>query len=191
MKKTTYIFLIFFLSIAALSAQEKNFKGTVLDETGLPLPNATVTIVGTKKGASTDFDGIFFITVKESDVLSISYLGYKTKQVPVAGKNNVNISLEPDAAAAALDEIVIVSFGKQKKKNIISSVTTIKPSELKVASSNLTTALAGRVSGLIGFQRGGEPGQDNASFFVRGVTSFGANNSPLILIDGVYNVSKK
>ena len=185
MKKTTCIILIFFLSIVAISAQEKNFKGTVLDETGLPLPNATVTIVGTKKGAATDFDGIFFITVKESDVLSVSYLGYKTKQVPVAGKNNVNISLEADASAAALDEIVIVSFGKQKKKNVISSVTTIKPSELKVASSNLTTALAGRVSGLIGFQRGGEPGQDNASFFVRGVTSFGANNSPLILIDGV------
>jgi TonB-linked SusC/RagA family outer membrane protein len=185
MKKTIYIFLIFFLNIVVLSAQEKNFKGTILDETGVPLPNATVTIVGTKKGASTDFDGIFFITVKESDVLSVSYLGYKTKKVPVAGKNNINISLEPDAAAAALDEIVIVSFGKQKKKNVISSVTTIKPSELKVPSSNLTTALAGRVSGLIGFQNGGEPGQDNANFFVRGVTSFGANNSPLILIDGV------
>ncbi|MFT4534624.1 MAG: TonB-linked SusC/RagA family outer membrane protein [Saprospiraceae bacterium] len=183
MKKNIYIYLFFLLNVAVLSAQEKKFTGTVVDEIGITLPGATVAIIGSEAGTATDIDGVFSIAVKESDVITVSFIGYKTKEIPVAGKNNITISLELDAST--LDEVVIVSFGKQKKRNVISSVTTIKPSELKVPSSNLTTALAGRVSGLIGFQRGGEPGQDNADFFVRGITSFGANNSPLILIDGV------
>jgi len=82
-----------------------------------------------------------------------------------------------------LDEVQVVAFGKQKKESVIGSISTVKPGELKVPSSNLTTALAGRVSGIISYQRSGEPGQDNAQFFIRGVTTFGYKKDPLILID--------
>ncbi len=88
--------------------------------------------------------------------------------------------------AEKLDDVVInVAFGKQKKKSVVSSITTVRPGDLRVASSNLTTALAGRIAGIIAYQRSGEPGRDNAEFFVRGVTTFGYGSSPLILIDGV------
>src|SRR5690606_30707003 len=85
----------------------------------------------------------------------------------------------------ALDEVTVVAFGQQKKESVVASITTVKPSDLKVPSSNLTTALAGRVAGLIAFQQSGEPGADNADFFIRGVTSFGYSNRPLLLVDGV------
>lgn len=87
--------------------------------------------------------------------------------------------------AELLDEVQIVAFGKQKKESVISSITTVKPGELKVPASNLTTALAGRMSGLISYQRSGEPGRDDADFFIRGVTSFGYSARPLILLDGL------
>ena len=86
-----------------------------------------------------------------------------------------------------LDEVTVVAFAKQKKESVVASITTVKPAELRVPSSNLTTALAGRVAGLISFQPSGEPGQDNANFFIRGITTFGADakKDPLILIDGI------
>lgn len=87
--------------------------------------------------------------------------------------------------AQALDEVTVVAFGKQKKESLTSSITTVKPAELKVPASNLTTALAGSVAGMIAYQRSGEPGADNADFFVRGITTFGTNTNPLILIDGI------
>ena len=111
-------------------------------------------------------------------------MGFTDQEIVVGTNKVINVQLEP--TADALDEVVIVSFGTQKKQSVVSSITTIKPSELKIPSSNLTTALAGRVSGLISYQRSGEPGQNNAEFFIRGITSFGAGGSnPLILIDGI------
>ncbi len=83
-----------------------------------------------------------------------------------------------------LDEVTITAFATQKKESVVSSIETINPKELRVPSSNLTTALAGRLAGVISYQRSGEPGNDNAQFFVRGVTTFGYASSPLILLDG-------
>ena len=83
-----------------------------------------------------------------------------------------------------LSEVTVVAFGKQKKESVIGSITTVKPGDLKIPSSNLTTALAGNMAGVIAYQRSGEPGRDNADFFVRGITTFGTNTNPLILIDG-------
>ena len=84
-----------------------------------------------------------------------------------------------------LEEAVAVAFGTQKKESVIGAVTSIKPSQLKSPTSNLTTTLAGNVAGVISYQRTGEPGADDASFFIRGITTFGANTSPLILIDNI------
>ncbi|UMB60285.1 TonB-dependent receptor [Lutibacter sp. A80] len=183
MKKLITCFFIFMFGIIHAQAQEKTITGTVFDETGGPLPGASITIKGSTKGVSTDFDGNFSISAKDTDILVVSFMGYTNKEVTVGVNETFKITLEPDQNV--LDEVVLVSFGAQKKKSVVSSITTVKPAELKVSSSNLTTALAGKVSGLIAYQRGGEPGKDNAEFFIRGVTTFGYASSPLILIDGV------
>lgn len=109
----------------------------------------------------------------------------ESQTITVGNQNDITIKLKEKADL--LDEITVVAFAKQRKESVIASVSTIKPSDLKVPSSNLTTSFAGRIAGLISYQRTGEPGQDNADFFIRGVTTFGKSSraNPLILIDGV------
>lgn len=170
--------------VQAVAQQKKNFKGTVVSDSGETLPGAAVRVVGSTRGVTTDLDGSFTIEVSENDKLEISYLGMVTQTIDVRGKNNQVITLK--SQQSELDEVTVVAFAKQKKESVIASVSTIRPSELKVPSSNLTTALAGRLAGVIAYQRSGEPGQDNADFFVRGVTTFGTGKAnPLILIDGI------
>lgn len=160
----------------------KTVKGVIIDDTGMSLPGATVQIKGTTTGVITDADGKFSgLTVKDGDILEVAFIGMETKFVPVKGKTDFTIPLSPKVSE--LDEVTVVAFGKQKKESVISSITSVKPSDLKVPSSNLTTALAGRISGLIAYQRSGEPGKDNAEFFVRGVTTFGYKKDPLVLLD--------
>lgn len=159
------------------------FKGKVIDETGEGLPGATILIVGTPKGVTTDVDGTFSIDVEKGAKLEISYIGMQPQQIVVSNNKTIVIQLEPKTDE--LDEVTVVAFSKQKKESVLASVSTIKPAELKVPSSNLTTALAGRIAGVISYQRSGEPGADNADFFVRGVTTFGYKKDPLILIDGI------
>ncbi|MBJ6367458.1 TonB-dependent receptor [Snuella sp. CAU 1569] len=164
--------------------------GTVVDEQGVPLPGVSVLEKGTQNGVSTDFDGNYTLTVRGANsVLVFSYVGYVTKEEVVGTKTAINVKMAVDQDE--LDEVMVVAFAKQKKSSVLASITTIQPSELKVPSSNLTTALAGRMAGIISYQRSGEPGQDNASFFIRGVTSFGYKVDPLILIDGVESTTNE
>jgi TonB-linked SusC/RagA family outer membrane protein len=158
-------------------------KGKVTDKKGAPLPGATVTIVGTTRGVITDNDGTFSLEAKPTDKLVFTFIGMESQIIEVGGKSEINISLAEKSEE--LNDVTVVAFSKQKKESVIASIETVNPSELKIPSSNLTTALAGRMSGIISYQRSGEPGQDNAQFFVRGVTSFGEHNNPLILIDGI------
>lgn len=158
-------------------------KGVIVDETNALVIGATVQVQGTTRGEISDVVGRFTISALPSDKLIVSYLGYKTEIIPVNDNREFNIKLTRQANE--LEEIAVVAFAKQKKESVLASISTVKPSELKVPSSNLTTALAGRVAGLISYQRSGEPGQDDASFFVRGVTSLTYASGPLILIDGV------
>lgn len=172
--------------IVVHSQQNGKVTGKILDTGGDPLPGATVQIKGSGKGVIADMDGNFiFDGLKTNDVLVISYLGMKTKELTYKGERVLNIILE--AKTDELEEVTVVAFAKQKKESVVSAITTIKPAELKVPSSNLTTAFAGRVAGLISYQTSGEPGKDNASFFIRGITTFGADakKDPLILIDGI------
>jgi TonB-linked SusC/RagA family outer membrane protein len=112
----------------------------------------------------------------------MSYIGYETLQVKVGNQTYISVKLEPKRNE--LDEVTVVAFGKQKKESVISSIQTVNVKELRVPSSNLTTAFAGKIPGIISYQTSGEPGNDNAQFFVRGVTTFGYKADPLILIDG-------
>lgn len=176
--------LALILSTVAAVAQTKTVKGVIYEEeTGEPMPGATVSVEGSTRGVMTDLDGSFELTgVKPTDKLKFECLG---KETQVLQGTMTNFVVKLKNAANELDEVTVVAFGKQRKESVIGSISTVDVKTLKVPSSNLTTALAGNVAGVIAYQRTGEPGQDNADFFVRGITTFGANTSPLILIDNI------
>lgn len=156
--------------------------GTVRDNIDV-LPGASILLKGTNIGTVTDLNGKFVIDVPSGNsILIISSVGFTKQEITVGDKKVINVTLVSDNK---LEEVVVVAFGTQKKSSMVGSVTSINPSELKVPSSNLTSALAGRAPGVIAYQRSGEPGQDNAEFFIRGVTTFGYKKDPLILIDGI------
>ncbi|MBZ4190346.1 TonB-dependent receptor [Niabella beijingensis] len=160
-------------------------SGTVQDRTGSPLSNVSVSIRGSQTGTTTNNKGEFRLQVSRYDSLDFSYVGYKDLSIFISDIKPLTIIM--DAEAGSLNEVSVVAYSRQKKASVLGSITTIKPEELRVPSSNLTTAFAGRVAGMISYQRSGEPGRDNASFFIRGITTFGAEakKDPLILIDGI------
>lgn len=163
----------------------KEVRGQVSDSTGAAMPGVTIIVKGSPSiGTTTDINGKYILEVPDNTlVLVYSMIGFAPKEVPLNGRSVINVELLP--ANNQLGETVVVAFGKQKKESVVGSITTINPSELKVPSSNLTTALAGRIAGVIAYQRSGEPGMDNAEFFIRGATTFGYKKDPLILIDGI------
>jgi TonB-linked SusC/RagA family outer membrane protein len=178
------ILCVTFLNVD-LYAQNLNIKGKVIDSEGNALPGAAVRVQGTTVGATTDDEGDYVLNnVPQGSVLEFILVGFVSQTIKVAGaKTTINAIMEE--ASQSLDEVTVVAFGTQKKESVVASITTINPAELKVPSSNLTTALAGNMAGIIAYQRSGEPGRDNADFFVRGITTFGNNTNPLILIDGI------
>lgn len=160
--------------------------GTVTDTSKQALPGVSV-IAENKKGigTTTDLNGKFVLDVEPGAVLLFSFVGFTQQRVTLTeGQKTVNIVLKE--STSQMQEVVITAFSqKQRREAIVGSVTSVRPSDLKVPASNLTTALAGQIAGVIGYQRSGQPGQDNASFFIRGVTTFGYKRDPLILIDNV------
>lgn len=158
--------------------------GRVMDKaTGDPLPGSSIIVEGTTRGVTADLDGSYTIEVAGTDKLLVSFLGYESQVVAVNNRTSILLLLEEKGGL--LDEVTVVAFGKQKRESVIGSISTVSPGQLKVPSSNLTTSLAGRVAGVISYQRSGEPGADNAEFFIRGVTTFGYKVDPLILIDNI------
>ncbi|WP_372651392.1 SusC/RagA family TonB-linked outer membrane protein [Draconibacterium sp.] len=162
--------------------QQKVVSGVVTEVDGLPIPGVSIMVLGTSRGTVTNVNGEFNIRVSVSDTIQFSFVGKKPELVVIKDQNVVNVTLYDDETE--LEEVQVVAFGKQKKESVISSIETVRPAELKQPSSNLTTALAGKIPGIISYQTSGEPGADNAQFFVRGVTTFGYKTNPLILIDG-------
>lgn len=163
--------------------EDITIKGVVRDKDGI-LPGVSVVLKNNPKvGTTTNDKGFYTMKAPANGTLIFTMVGYKPMEVRIAGESTINAVMEP--VSNQLNEVAIVAFGTQKKSSMVSSIETINPKELKVASSNLTTALAGKLAGVIAYQRSGEPGQDNASFFIRGVTTFGYKKDPLILIDGI------
>ena len=174
------------VDIAEFEQQQGNIivRGIVADEQGQPLPGVTITIYGSTRGVITDIDGNYSIEAKPVDQLVYSFVGLERQVIKIDNRRVINVELKEKVDE--LDEVTVVAFAKQKKESVISSISTVNPSALKIPSSNLTTALAGRISGIIAYQRSGEPGLDNSEFFVRGITTFGSGKKdPLILIDNV------
>jgi len=174
------------VDIAEFEQQQGNIivRGIVADEQGQPLPGVTITIYGSTRGVITDIDGNYSIEAKPVDQLVYSFVGLERQVIKIDNRRVINVELKEKVDE--LDEVTVVAFAKQKKESVISSISTVNPSALKIPSSNRTTALAGRISGIIAYQRSGEPGLDNSEFFVRGITTFGSGKKdPLILIDNV------
>lgn len=158
--------------------QQKKITGVVNDELGEPIAGANVVEKGTTNGTITNMNGSFSLDIPENSILLVSYIGYSSKEVPVGSKTSLNIKLSEDTEQ--LDEVVVVGYGVQRKSSVTGSIAAIKGSEIsKVAASNVGSTLAGRLPGLIAYNRGGEPGSDNATLNIRG---FG---SPLVIVDGV------
>jgi TonB-linked SusC/RagA family outer membrane protein len=192
-KNFTYIVLKIFscclcllLLVCSVSAQT-TFKvsGKVVDSKGLSLPGVTVAVKNTSTGVSTDTLGNFSINAPNpSAILVFSMIGFAKQEVEVRMRHVINITLPDDQNA--LKEVVVVAYGEQKKESLVSAITSVRIKDIKGPTSNLTTMLAGRISGVVAYQRSGEPGADNAQFFIRGITSFGSGKiDPLILIDGM------
>jgi len=174
-----------FAQAPAQSPPTITITGTVVDSTGKIIEGASV-IAQTKKkgGTASDANGRFIIDVPEGTLLTISYVGYLDQKFTASSDHrSLTVILQ---LAPAGETVIVTAYGqKQRKEAVVGSVSSINPDQLKIPASNLTNALAGQVAGVISFQRAGQPGRDNAQFFIRGVTTFGYSASPLILIDNV------
>ncbi|UYQ94337.1 TonB-dependent receptor [Chitinophaga horti] len=175
------------------SAQQKiEVKGVVTDSTG-GVPEVNIAVMGQTTRFTTDAQGRFSLTANRDATLQFSMIGFvsrvvrlSTQKPDAAGNYFLDIRLLPDQKD--LNEVTIVGFGTQKKASMVSAVATVNVKDLKGPTGNLTNTLAGKVPGLISFQRSGEPGlgTDNSNFFIRGLSTFGTGKQdPLILIDGV------
>ena len=167
---------------AQLFAQNLTVEGTVKDETGEPLIGVTVIVQGTGTGAVTDFDGHFVIpSVKQGAKLEISYVGYVSQVLTARGR--MNIVMKPDLKA--LDEVVVIAYGQQKKVTITGAVSAVGGDELlKAPVANVSNALQGKLPGISVVQASGMPGDDEPVIRVRGIGSLNSAE-PLVLVDGV------
>jgi TonB-linked SusC/RagA family outer membrane protein len=172
------------VSIQPQSEVEKTIRGKVTEETGGGLPGVSVVVKGTQQGTVSDAQGQYQISVvDENTTLIFSFVGYVSQEIVVGNKNSIDISLRADEKA--LEEVVVVGYGTQKRSNLTGSVTTTKGEAIvKSPAINLGQSLAGRLPGVVVNNRSGEPGSDGVSINIRGRSTTG-NNDPLILIDGI------
>jgi TonB-linked SusC/RagA family outer membrane protein len=175
--------IVFSFLFTAGFAQVKSVSGVVKNaDDGSLLSGVTVSTMKRATPVLTDKNGEFRISAALGDTLVFSYVGKKPRTEIVGDKNILEILLYTEANP--MDEVTVVAFGKQKKASVVGAITTVNTKDLRIPASNLTSSFAGRLPGVISYQQSGEPGRDNAQFFVRGVTTFGYQASPLILIDG-------
>jgi len=160
---------------------QDNISGTITDENNQPLPGASIVEKGTTNGVQSDFDGKFSITVGDNAILVVSYIGFKTNEIPVNGQSVISVSMQEDAAG--LDEVVVVGYGTMESREVSSAITTVQSDRLNPTGTNFTQGLQGVVAGLSVMQTTGQPGggmdvkiRDNPSFASSGV---------LYVVDGV------
>lgn len=178
------VLILHFLLLLSLGNFAQNtIKGTVSDPNGDVLPGASLTVKGTTRGVTTDFDGAFTLVAAVGETIEVSYLGYETASFKVDAKKTYKIVLKE--SAAQLDEIVVVGYGTQKKVNVTGSVQTVTfKDEVNQPVTNSGQLMYGRFSGVQLNQGSGSPGADGSSIQIRGIGTFGAT-TPLIVIDNI------
>ena len=181
--KPGILLLLWSMSIM-VNAQQLTVEGTVLDaQSGETIPGATVLIKGTRQGTVTDMDGAFTLGVDASDILRISYIGYKTVELPVEGRTELTIELEPDVIS--FDEVVVIGYGQQRKGDLTGSVSNVNSKDFKKGIISTPEQLInGKVSGVQIMSNSGSP-TAGSSIRIRGGASLNASNDPLIVLDGV------
>lgn len=180
----TFLMLVLILIGTSVFAQTKQVTGVVKDATGETVIGASVVEKGTTNGVITDFDGVFKLTVSENAVLQISYIGYQTQEVKVAGKTTLDITLREDTEM--LEEVVVVGYGAQKKESVIGAISQVTSKDLlSTPSANISQAISGKITGVITSQTSGAPGADDAQIYIRGRATFAGDAQPLVLVDGV------
>lgn len=189
MKK--FLLLLLVLSVGfqgALLAQTRTVTGKVTGaDDGLGIPRVNVTVKGTSRGVPSNLDGEYSIEVSPNETLVFSFVGYITKEVPVGNQTTINVTLEPDFAE--LEEVVVVGYGSQDKKEITSSVVALDEEEFNKGNVNdPTQLLQGKVPGLSIYNKGGNP-NSSSTIRLRGISTVGANQEPLVVIDGVIGAS--
>ena len=170
---------------AAATNAKRTVTGTVVDAVdGEPLPGATVSVIGDKSAiTATDIDGNFSITVPNNkSLLLVTYVGYKEAKVPVDDLGYIKVEMKGDDKT--LDEVVVVGAGVQKRVSVTGAITSVKGDDLRMPSTALTNALAGKIAGVVAVTNSGEPGS-GAEFYIRGIGTFGGKATPLILLDDV------
>ena len=168
--------------IESITQQQVKVTGTVLDETGEPIIGANVIVKGTTRGIITDLDGAFSLDVAPNEILQISYIGYLPQEITLNGRTSLTIQLKEDTQA--LEEVVVVGYGVQKKSVVTAAISSVKSEDLgKVTPTRLENVLKGQVSGVQISSHSGQPGSD-ASVSIRGIGTIN-DASPLYIIDGM------
>ncbi|MDD4698067.1 MAG: TonB-dependent receptor [Fermentimonas sp.] len=186
MRKYIILFALLLGISLNLQAQETvTVKGKVIDAEGIPMVGVNISVIDAPGlGTITDLDGDYQLKMKRYQRLAFTYLGYETVEVLIKDEFDINVTMK-EAEASVLDEVVVTGLGTQKKITVTGAVTNVKVDELKhYSSSNLSNALAGNVPGIMAMQTSGQPGKNTSEFWVRGISTFGASNSALILVDG-------
>ena len=166
-------------------------QGTVISSAdNKPITGVSVYVEGTTIGATSDANGNYTLKIPAGTrQVTFAFLGYDTRKIDVADIELFKL-VTLFEASNVMDDVVVVAFGTQKKESLVGAVQVVRPSTLKVTSSNLSTSFAGKIAGVISTQSSGEPGADGANFWIRGISTFGANKSPLLILDGVEIVSE-
>lgn len=189
--RTLYIMLLLVIcSTLGLHAQAKVDReeiivtGLVTDESHEPLVGVNVVIQDRPGlGAITDINGKFKIKMEPYLRLVISFIGFETQEILIKEQKTIKVVMK-EAKATALDEVVVTGTGEQRKLTMTGAVTNVDVSTLKTSSSSITNALAGNVAGVLARQTSGMPGENRSEFWIRGISTFGAGSSALVLVDG-------
>ena len=171
------LFLLCLLPVWAL-AQTITVKGVVKDATGQTVIGASVLQKGTSNGTITDFEGSFTLEVPSDAVLTISFVGYKTQEIKIAGKTSLNVTLEEDAQM--LDNVIVVGYGTQKKEDLTSAIATLSPKEVLKSPGGITDALQGSTAGV---------NVSGGKIRIRGTASITGSTDPLWVVDGIIDAS--
>ena len=188
MKKILLLMLLFVVQVAAFAQDASvTVKGVVQDSKGEPIMGAVVIVKNQPGlGSSTDVNGAFKITTGKYEILEVTYLGFEKQEVPVVSiKDYDNLVIVMKEQSQEVDEVVVTASGAQKKKTVTGAFTTVDVKQLNAPSGNLSNSLGGVVPGIITQQLSGEPGENQSDFWIRGISTFGANASALVLVDGI------
>lgn len=172
------------LQAEAAQQSKKSVTGLLTDADGNPIIGVTIVVKGTTNGVTTDINGRYILKgLKIGDIIEYRFIGFNTEERKYKGESTINVRLVE--SSVGLEDVVIIGYGQQKKESLVSSVNTISSNELQAPSRSLSNNIAGQIAGVLAVQRSGEPGYDNSTFWIRGISSFAGGTTPLVLVDGI------